>query len=267
MTSVSASRTAAMLEELGSLELLVRVLSRLSVKHDRLSQLAFSAALSCLSNIAVRGTQGLRLRLVSAGIIPAMLPLLLMAATSLSLSSAVLSSLPFHLSFDHSSNSVLQPDLIRPAVPHHLIHHSLHESLLHTADNGILDINMTDAASGNVLQDTDTVMADTVDSAGSTPFSTTPAAHPILHPLELGTTIPIPPSTHNIDGRLATLQSPPSLMSLDTAIPIIWTAGDTAAPIHPPHDTPEVLSSLSNETLVESRSHSGTDVPDVDTLL
>ncbi|KAJ1343857.1 hypothetical protein BSLG_001589 [Batrachochytrium salamandrivorans] len=56
MTSVSASRTAAMLEELGSLELLVRVLSRLSVKHDRLSQLAFSAALSCLSNIAVRGT-------------------------------------------------------------------------------------------------------------------------------------------------------------------------------------------------------------------
>ncbi|KAH6561526.1 hypothetical protein BASA83_003149 [Batrachochytrium salamandrivorans] len=303
MTSVSASRTAAMLEELGSLELLVRVLSRLSVKHDRLSQLAFSAALSCLSNIAVRGTQGLRLRLVSAGIIPAMLPLLLMAATSLSLSSAVLSSLPFHLSFDHSSStyvhsqlsdpishppittntdlltpiqstsptpspdiatdSVLQPDLIRPAVPHHLIHHSLHESLLHTADNGILDINMTDAASGNVLQDTDTVMADTVDSAGSTPFSTTPAAHPILHPLELGTTIPIPPSTHNIDGRLATLQSPPSLMSLDTAIPIIWTAGDTAAPIHPPHDTPEVLSSLSNETLVESRSHSGTDVPDV----
>ncbi|KAH6562268.1 hypothetical protein BASA60_011181 [Batrachochytrium salamandrivorans] len=215
MTSVSASRTAAMLEELGSLELLVRVLSRLSVKHDRLSQLAFSAALSCLSNIAVRGTQGLRLRLVSAGIIPAMLPLLLMAATSLSLSSAVLSSLPFHLSFDHSSstyvhNSVLQPDLIRPAVPHHLIHHSLHESLLHTADNGILDINMTDAASGNVLQDTDTVMADTI------------------------------------------LQFP--------------SYGLLAIPRHryiPPHDTPEVLSSLSNETLVESRSHSGTDVPDV----
>ncbi|KAJ1343858.1 hypothetical protein BSLG_001590 [Batrachochytrium salamandrivorans] len=118
---------------------------------------------------------------------------------------------------------------------------------------------MTDAASGNVLQDTDTVMADTVDSAGSTPFSTTPAAHPILHPLELGTTIPIPPSTHNIDGRLATLQSPPSLMSLDTAIPIIWTAGDTAAPIHPPHDTPEVLSSLSNETLVESQAQSTPD--------
>ncbi|KAH6562742.1 hypothetical protein BASA60_011009 [Batrachochytrium salamandrivorans] len=114
-----------------------------------------------------------------------------MAATSLSLSSAVLSSLPFicplitllvHMctvsyptpishppittntdlltpiqstsptpSPDIATDSVLQPDLIRPAVPHHLIHHSVHESLLHTADNGILDINMTDAASGNVL--------------------------------------------------------------------------------------------------------------------
>ncbi|KAI8922604.1 hypothetical protein BC831DRAFT_475185 [Entophlyctis helioformis] len=104
MTSLSTTRTAAMLSADGAIELLVRILVRLAPrqlpKHqhaaqdptgqplrnaaqaDHLARLSYSAALACLSNLAVRGSMALRFRLVDAGVVPALLPLLQTAAAS-----------------------------------------------------------------------------------------------------------------------------------------------------------------------------------------
>ena len=80
ISSISTSRVGQLLSSDG-LELLVRILNRLAnaTDNDR-TRLSFSAALSCLSNLAVRGSIQFRFWIVEAGIIPALLPLLIHSA-------------------------------------------------------------------------------------------------------------------------------------------------------------------------------------------
>ncbi|KAJ3298534.1 hypothetical protein HK104_010589 [Borealophlyctis nickersoniae] len=75
MTSVSTLRIAYVLASDGGLELIVRILKRLK-GADTLSRCAFSAGLTCLSNVAIRGNQKLRRRLVEAGVVPVIIDLL-----------------------------------------------------------------------------------------------------------------------------------------------------------------------------------------------
>ncbi|KAI8804990.1 hypothetical protein BJ742DRAFT_681543 [Cladochytrium replicatum] len=83
MTSISTLRIAYVLATDGGLELIVRILRRLRVApDDSLSRFAYSAALTCLSNVAVRGNQRLRKRLVEAGVIPVIIDLLLKVVTT-----------------------------------------------------------------------------------------------------------------------------------------------------------------------------------------
>lgn len=77
MTSVSTLRIAYILATDGGLELVVQILKRLKTKSDNLSRFAYSAALTCLSNVAVRGNQRLRKRLVQAGVVPVIIDLLM----------------------------------------------------------------------------------------------------------------------------------------------------------------------------------------------
>ncbi|KAJ8330900.1 hypothetical protein BDV3_002797 [Batrachochytrium dendrobatidis] len=94
LASVSTARTANLLEQDGGLELVVRILGRLNSHANGtgknthgsdlpLIRISFSAALACLSSLAVRGTQSLRLRLLTAGVISALLPLLQSAAAAM----------------------------------------------------------------------------------------------------------------------------------------------------------------------------------------
>ncbi|RKO86926.1 hypothetical protein BDK51DRAFT_13231, partial [Blyttiomyces helicus] len=82
MTSVSTLRIADVLASDGGLELIVRILKRLgptergppgqphnALSAHPLSRFAYSAALTCLCNVAIRGNQRLRRRLVDAGIV------------------------------------------------------------------------------------------------------------------------------------------------------------------------------------------------------
>ncbi|KAJ3035431.1 hypothetical protein HDV00_003985 [Rhizophlyctis rosea] len=77
MTSVSTLRIAYVLASDGGLELIVRILTRLNSKPSTpLSRVAFSAGLTCLSNVAIRGNHHLRRRLVEAGVVPVIVELL-----------------------------------------------------------------------------------------------------------------------------------------------------------------------------------------------
>ncbi|KAJ3043266.1 hypothetical protein HK097_001777, partial [Rhizophlyctis rosea] len=77
MTSVSTLRIAYVLASDGGLELIVRHLVRLnSNPSTTLSRIAFSAGLTCLSNVAIRGNHMLRRRLVEAGVVPVIIELL-----------------------------------------------------------------------------------------------------------------------------------------------------------------------------------------------
>jgi hypothetical protein len=76
MTSVSAPKVANVLAHDGALELIVRHMLRLSSSTAPMARLAYSAALTSLSNIAISGNQTLRLRLAEAGTISAIIQLL-----------------------------------------------------------------------------------------------------------------------------------------------------------------------------------------------
>ncbi|KAJ1554454.1 hypothetical protein HK096_003499, partial [Nowakowskiella sp. JEL0078] len=76
MTTFSPVKIAFILENDGGLELLVSIIRKYHFATDYLSRFCFSAALTCVSNIAVRGNMRLRLRLMDADIVPEVILLL-----------------------------------------------------------------------------------------------------------------------------------------------------------------------------------------------
>ncbi|KAJ3216636.1 hypothetical protein HK099_005784 [Clydaea vesicula] len=75
MISASTLRISYILATDGGLELIIQIMNKLT-SRDTLPRLAYSAALSCLTNVAVRGNQRLRRRLVEAGVIKVIVDLL-----------------------------------------------------------------------------------------------------------------------------------------------------------------------------------------------
>ncbi|KAI8815086.1 hypothetical protein BJ742DRAFT_670566 [Cladochytrium replicatum] len=140
MTSISTLRIAYVLATDGGLELIVRILRRLRVApDDSLSRFAYSAALTCLSNVAVRGNQRLRKRLVEAGVIPVIIDLLLKVVARWLRSSR------------ESLMSVVEADVDtdsnwgESAVPTHIAHTTLHSNLRHAASSRSSSVDNSDA--------------------------------------------------------------------------------------------------------------------------
>jgi hypothetical protein len=84
-------RIAYQLAQDGGLELLVKILARVSPASNlpaSLERFTYSATLLCLANVAIRGNQRLRKRLVEAGVVPNLIILLKSVVTVLQQSHA-----------------------------------------------------------------------------------------------------------------------------------------------------------------------------------